>query len=82
MNNEQPNKQETIRVICLKAVVKRELVLNSKGEHEVQDENHVYRFNAETSMKHAFDMVKRTHPNCLFIEIYEPISCALTLERL
>lgn len=72
----------TVRVICLKVVVKRELVINSKGEHEVQDENVVYRFNAETSMKHAFDMVHRTHPEALFVEIYEPRSCALTSERL
>lgn len=71
-----------VRVICLKAVLKRELVTNSNGQVEIQDENVVYRFNADSSMKHAFDMVRRTHPDALFIEVYEPRSCSLTAERI
>lgn len=81
----QPAQKEDaapVRVICLKVVLKRELVKNSKGEFEVQDENKVYRFNADSSIKHAFDMVNRTHPEALFVEVYEPRSCALTSERI
>lgn len=80
--SEKEEKAALIRVICLKVVLKRELIKNSKGEHEVQDENKVYRFNAESSIKHAFDMVNRTHPDALFVEVYEPRSCALTSDRI
>ncbi|ATW57924.1 hypothetical protein CNR33_00078 [Pseudomonas phage tabernarius] len=82
MSQQTIKRNPVIRVICLQVVTKRELVVNAEGQTEVQDETKVYRFSAETSLQLAFDTVKAKHPKALFIEVYEPISCALTAERL
>lgn len=72
----------TIRIICLKAVLRRELVEHSDGSQSIAEDVQVYRFKSEASIGEAYQTVALNHPNAIAIEVYEPKSCALTMERL